>query len=68
MPNIAVVVLDTLRKDAFDGHFDWPPSVSFENAWSTSHWTVPAHRSLFTGQYPSETGVRARAERFDISG
>lgn len=66
MPNIAVVVLDTLRKDAFDRHFEWLPGRSFENAWSTSHWTVPAHGSLFTGRYPTETGVRARAERFDV--
>jgi|AntDeeMetagen134_2_1112570.scaffolds.fasta_scaffold00998_5 arylsulfatase A-like enzyme len=67
MPNIAIVVLDTLRKDAFDKHFEWLPGTSFENAWSTSHWTVPAHGSLFTGQYPTETGVRARAETFDVT-
>lgn len=66
MPNIAIIVLDTLRKDAFDRHFEWLPGTSFENAWSTSHWTVPAHGSLFTGLYPTETGVRSRAEVFDF--
>jgi arylsulfatase A-like enzyme len=58
--NIAVVVLDTLRKDAFEKHFDWLPGQRFDNFWSTSHWTVPAHGSLFTGLYPSETGVHAK--------
>lgn len=67
MTNIALIVLDTLRKDAFDRHFDWLPGTRFENAWSTSHWTVPAHASLFTGKYASEVGVYRNAERFDWS-
>jgi arylsulfatase A-like enzyme len=54
--NIALVVLDTLRKDFFDDHFEWLPGKRFENAWSTSHWTVPAHTTLFTGKYSSEVG------------
>ncbi|PSP79655.1 arylsulfatase [Halobacteriales archaeon QS_1_68_20] len=57
--------MDTLRKDAFDDHFDWLPGTRFENAWSTSHWTVPAHASLFTGKYGSELGVHAESQRFD---
>lgn len=56
-PNIALIVLDTLRKDSFDEHFDWLPGRRFENAWAPSHWTVPVHASLFTGHYPSEVGV-----------
>jgi arylsulfatase A-like enzyme len=59
MVRIAVVVLDTLRKDAFDNHFEWLPGQRFEQAWSTSHWTVPAHASLFCGHYPTELGVHA---------
>lgn len=66
--NIALVVLDTLRKDHFDDHFDWLPGTRFENAWSTSHWTVPAHGSLFTGQYGSEIGSYVNAETFDCKG
>lgn len=66
MTNVALVVLDTLRKDSFDEHFDWLPGVRFENAWSTSHWTVPAHASLFTGQYASEVGVYAGAKSLDV--
>ena len=63
--NVALVVLDTLRKDAFDTHFDWLPGTRFENAYSTSHWTVPAHASLFAGKYASELGVYAGAQRLD---
>jgi len=58
--NIAVVVLDTLRKDSFEKHFDWLPGKRFKNAWSTSHWTVPVHGAMFTGRYPSETAVHAK--------
>lgn len=58
--NVAVVVLDTLRKDAFDRHFEWLPGVRFERAFTTADWTVPAHGSLFTGLYPRESGVHAK--------
>ena len=59
---VALVVLDTLRKDAFDEHFEWLSGIRFEHAWSTSHWTMPAHASLFTGKYPSEAGTHAKSE------
>lgn len=62
MANIALVVLDTLRKDAFDEYFSWHPGVRFENAYSTSGWTVPAHATMFTGRYPSEAGVVAKSK------
>ena len=65
MTNVALIVLDTLRKDKFDEHFDWLPGRRYENAWSTSHWTVPAHASLFTGKYASEVGIYAGTQRFD---
>jgi arylsulfatase A-like enzyme len=60
MTNIALVVLDTLRKDAFDRHFDWLPGRRFEQAYSTANWTVPSHASLFTGKYASEVGIHAK--------
>lgn len=62
MTNVALVVLDTLRKDAFDEHFDWLPGTRYENAWTPGAWTVPAHGALFGGQYPSEVGVYAKAQ------
>lgn len=63
--NIALVVLDTLRKDRFDDYFDWIPGTRFENAWSTGHSTVLAHGSLFTGLYPSESGIHMKSPTFD---
>lgn len=65
--NIALVVLDTLRKDSFEVHFDWLPGRYYSNAWSTSHWTVPVHGSLFTGKYPSEIGVYAGSQDLDCN-
>lgn len=65
MTNVALVVLDTLRKDYFDRHFDWLPGRRFENAWSTSHWTVPVHASMFTGKYPSEAGSHSKSVELD---
>lgn len=62
MINVAVVVLDTLRKDAFDEHFDWLPGIRFEDAWAPGGWTVPVHAALFGGAYPSELGVYAKAQ------
>jgi arylsulfatase len=59
MTSIALVVLDTLRKDAFDRHFGWLSGRRFERAYSTANWTVPAHASLFTGRYASEVGIHA---------
>jgi len=61
MQNIAVVVLDTLRKDLFDDQFNWLPGTRFDRAYATSHWTVPVHASLFTGKPPRSAGVYARS-------
>lgn len=67
-PDIALIVLDTLRKDYFDEYFDWLPGETIDHAWSTSHWTVPAHASLFTGQYAGELGVHTRNPRLNVEG
>lgn len=64
---IALVVLDSLRKDTFDMYFDWLSGLHFESAWSPSNWTMPAHGSLFTGLYPSEHGAHGASEFFDYS-
>lgn len=60
MTRIALVVLDTLRKDIFEKHFDWLPGRYYTDAVSTSHWTLAAHASMFTGQYPGELGVNMK--------
>ncbi len=67
-PNVVVIVLDTVREDRLSC-YGYPmgttpildrlaaESVLFLNAYSSSNWTPPAHASLFTGNYPSKTGV-----------
>ena len=67
MSTVALVVLDTLRKDFFDEYFDWLPGLRFERAYSTANWTAPAHASLFTGLYPSEAGTHAKSPSLDSS-
>ncbi len=63
-PNILVVIIDTARADRFpfDG-YERPtaPALTalaregavYGQAFSPAPWTVPAHASLFTGQFPS---------------
>ena len=65
MTSVALVVLDTVRKDAFERHFEWLPGTRYENAYSTSHCTVPAHASLFSGRYASEVGIYNGSQTFD---
>lgn len=58
--NIGIVVLDTLRYDVFTDQMGTVADRSdlvFEQLYSTSRWTTPAHASLFTGFYPSEVGT-----------
>jgi arylsulfatase len=59
--SVALIVLDTLRKDRFDQFFDWLPGKRFEKAYATANWTSPVHASLFTGKYSTEVGVTAKS-------
>jgi arylsulfatase A-like enzyme len=63
-PNILLIVLDTARGDRFPwAGYDRPTAprlealaregTAYTAAYSPAPWTVPAHASLFTGQYPS---------------
>ena len=67
-PNVLLVVLDTERADAVHGYGapeSQTPTIAalasegtlFEQARTTTAWTVPAHASMFTGRYPSGHGV-----------
>jgi len=67
LPNVLVVLVDTLRADHLStygyGRATSPflsgiarEGVLFEDAVSTSSWTLPAHQSLLTGRYPHEHG------------
>ena len=67
-PNVLVVVVDTLRADHVSGYGytrQTTPNldrlaqqgVRFENAISTSSWSLPSHVSLVTGRHLFEHGV-----------
>src|SRR6185369_9578077 len=71
---ILLVVLDTVRQDHLSLYgYERPTSPNldrlaatslvFENAYSTSHFTLPAHASLFTGKLPSVHGAGGRPMR-----
>jgi arylsulfatase A-like enzyme len=65
---VILVSIDTLRPDHL-GAYGYERGTSpildelaleglvFENAFSPSPWTLPAHASLFTGLYPEEHGA-----------
>ncbi|MFC5368744.1 sulfatase-like hydrolase/transferase [Salinirubrum litoreum] len=63
--NVALIVLDTLRYDAFESEFGFLDGVTFTNCYSPSHWTIPAHASLFTGYSPSEVQAHAKSTALD---
>jgi len=74
-PNVLILVMDTVRADHLSAqgysrkttpNLDRlsSRSVLFENALSTSSWTLPAHASLLTGRLPFEHG----AERLEYDG
>jgi arylsulfatase A-like enzyme len=64
--NVALIVLDTVRKDYFDG---FAPRIreasdsSFTQARAASSWSLPSHTSILTGTLPHVHGVHA--EHFD---
>ncbi|MFK7896246.1 MAG: sulfatase [Myxococcota bacterium] len=75
-PDVYLITLDTTRPDHL-GIYGYPRDTSpaldafaseakvYERAWSTAPWTLPAHASMLTGQYPSSHGahyVRDRRE------
>jgi arylsulfatase A-like enzyme len=75
-PNIVLIVIDTLRADRVSSYGYAKPTtpridafasrgVRFENAFSTSSWTLPAHASMFTGLYPIEHGATQENTRLD---
>ncbi len=67
-PNVLMIVVDTLRADHVSAYGYARPTtpfldrlaengVLFENAFSTSPWSLPSHVSLVTGTYFSSHGV-----------
>ncbi|WP_297556407.1 sulfatase-like hydrolase/transferase [Thermococcus sp.] len=66
LPNLIVIILDTLRKD-----YDIPVRnvlekfgfVSYERAIAPAPWTVPSHASMLTGLYPALHGAHETKKR-----
>jgi len=69
--NVLIIVMDTVRADHLSTlgyvrsttpNLDRLASrgVLFENAMSTSSWTLPAHASLLTGRFPFEHGAELK--------
>ena len=66
--NVVLITLDTTRPDHL-GVYGYERATSptldmlaaesqvFDNAYSTSSWTLPAHASLFTGMLPTSHGA-----------
>lgn len=58
--NVALFVLDSVRKDVFDERAPRLRSLADSEAAqcrSTASWTVPSHASMLTGESPHEHGV-----------
>lgn len=73
-PNIALIVLDTVRPDHLSCYgYPRPTSpnvdrlaaegVRYEGAFCTAPWTLPSHGSMFTGAYVSRHGLDQGSER-----
>ncbi len=72
--NLLLISIDTLRPDHL-GTYGYPRPTSpqidrlaaegfvFENAWTPSPWTLPAHATMLTGLYPSHHGLKSHDER-----
>ncbi|MDJ0836524.1 MAG: sulfatase [Acidobacteriota bacterium] len=63
-PNVMLVSIDTLRADHFNAE-RMPQTFGlmsrgliFDHAYTPTPWTLPAHVSMLTGQYPAGHGVR----------
>ncbi len=75
-PNIILISVDTLRPDHLGCYgYDRPTSpaidalasrgVRFENVFSPASWTIPAHMSIMTSEYPHVHGVDAPDRKLD---
>lgn len=67
-PNVILISIDDLRRDRLGFYGSERPtsplldqlaseSVVFDNAYSTSSWTLPSHASMFSGLHPKSHGA-----------
>ena len=72
-PSVVLVSIDTLRADRtslLGCERETTPylerladeSIVFEQAYTTSPWTLPAHASMLSGLYPEQHGVRTKGK------
>ncbi len=68
-PNVLLVSVDTLRADFFNAEH-MPATFAlmsqgtvFDATYTTAPWTLPAHVSMLTSQYPARHGVRQDNQR-----
>ncbi len=75
-PDIFVYLIDTLRRDALGAYEPGSTltpqldafarqAITFDRAWSTSSWTLPATVSLLSGLLPTQHGIVDTAQRID---
>jgi len=67
MRNVALLCLDTVRKDYFD-EYAWRlqerADLDFSQCRAASSWSVPSHASMFTGELAHEHGVHTHNRDF----
>jgi len=64
-PNVLLLIIDSLRADSLYGAETDTPTIDtlaeegvlFEQAYSVGPGTPISHGAMFSGQYPSETGI-----------
>jgi arylsulfatase A-like enzyme len=66
--NIALIVLDSVRKDFFDDHaprLQAMADVNFSQCRTASSWSVPSHASIMTGELPHRHGIHTHSRTYD---
>jgi len=69
LPNVIIIIVDTLRKDyakPLEDALTKIGFVSYENAIAPAPWTTPSHASIFTGLYPAFHGAHETKNRKDF--
>jgi hypothetical protein len=60
--NVALLILDCVRKDYFEKYAPQllnMSDLSVERCYAASSWSTPSHASIFTGKLPHQHGVHA---------
>lgn len=66
--NIALIILDTVRKDYFDEYasrLEAKSNSSFEQCRATASWSTPSHASILTGDLLHKHGIHDGNQSYD---